>query len=253
MSSYVKTTYRMFVGVSIFYLFTDNVLSSIAVKGPSMSPTLSPNSRSAGLHDRVLLSRLLPQKDLKRGDIVTFWKPHNPEEISIKRVVALEGDTVIPRDRETATEGGYGGYGPRKNYTGGSGMYDGKVVEPDGRVRIVVPHNHIWVEGDNWTASQDSNDFGPISKALLDGKALYIMRNLVWPEEIPKKVPGRGDTKVIEGRSRLPEEYRDLEDMVSATRFLYTRRSIPSTLSRFPYRPPRSQLLYRSILRDLLS
>ncbi|KAF2817016.1 LexA/Signal peptidase, partial [Mytilinidion resinicola] len=143
-----------FVGVSVFYLFTDNVLSTTAVKGPSMAPTLSPKSRSAGIHDRVLLWRGLPRQNLKRGDVVTFWKPHNPEEISIKRIIALEGDT---------------------NYIGGSGMYDGAVKCPDGSVKIVVPHNHIWVEGDNWTASQDSNDFGPISKAMVDGKALYIM------------------------------------------------------------------------------
>ncbi|KAF2502895.1 LexA/Signal peptidase, partial [Lophium mytilinum] len=121
----------------VFYLFTDNYLSTTAVKGESMTPTLSPKSKSAGIHDRVLLSRSFPRQNLKRGDIVTFWKPHNPEEISIKRIIALEGDTG-----------------------------------PDGSVKIVVPHNHIWVEGDNWTASRDSNDFGPISKAMVDGKAL---------------------------------------------------------------------------------
>ena len=149
----LSSGYNILLGCCLVVTVTDHFVDIIPVMGESMSPSLSPFSKSAGKHDYVFLSRLNPTKDLKRGDVITFWKPHKPEEISIKRVIALEGDEVWPRDREKGTHGGYGGYGERENFKGGR--------------KIKIPHGHVWVEGDHWRGSYDSNDLGPVSWVTL--------------------------------------------------------------------------------------
>lgn len=82
-----------------------------------------------------------------RGDIVLYSKPHNPEEIAVKRIVGVAGDLVTPL----------------KGYPGGQ--------EP-----VVVPYNHLWVEGDvgDRKKSVDSNYFGPISKAMVHGRVVAM-------------------------------------------------------------------------------
>ena len=147
------------------------------VRGPSMSPTLSPDYHETGRKDLLLVSKRSPAKDLQRGQIVTFWNPEKPEKMSIKRIVALEGDTVVPDRR-----------------------YPLRIVP--------VPFGHVWVEGDNWRSSLDSNDFGPISKALITGKATAV----VWPpsrfgSEAVKEIPGR--SRITHGTAVLPAELRD--------------------------------------------
>ncbi|OCK81361.1 LexA/Signal peptidase [Lepidopterella palustris CBS 459.81] len=151
----IHYTYRFAIGISIYYFFTDHLFDTAPVRGASMSPTLSPLSKDSGIHDRVLLRRLQPTVGLQRGDVVTFWKPHKPEEVSIKRVVGLEGDTVVLRDREEGTEGG----GEGEVVKEGEGTEAGR----RGRVIVKVPFGHVWVEGDCWRGSFDSNDFGPVS------------------------------------------------------------------------------------------
>ncbi|KAF1992397.1 LexA/Signal peptidase, partial [Aulographum hederae CBS 113979] len=128
-------------------LINDKFLEVCTVRGKSMAPTLSPHYNERGEKDRFLISKFLPDVGLERGDVVAFWKPHNPEELGVKRVIALPGDTV-----EVAREE----YPYRK---------------------VVVPFGHVWVEGDNWRESYDSNYYGPISQALIVGKGSYIM----WP------------------------------------------------------------------------
>jgi inner membrane protease subunit 2 len=170
------------------------------VNGSSMAPSLSPDAHETGKQDWVLIQRFMPSKDLKRGDVVTFWKPHRPGEISIKRVVGLQGDTVYP----------HRGYAVEKEWGKRIALMDGlPEADADSDVdgerevgKVVVPHNHIWVEGDNWWKSYDSNDIGPISMSLLDGKAIRVWRNW-WFRSIGDK---RKEVKsrVVEGESELP-------------------------------------------------
>jgi inner membrane protease subunit 2 len=157
-------------GASIIWI-RDSVVSLDTVRGSSMAPTLSPDAHEKGIGDWVVIHRVAPTLDLKRGDIVTFWKPHKPGEISIKRVIGLPGDTVYPAR----------GYALEEADGKRLGLYDGQEVsEATGKRekgKVVVPHNHVWVEGDNWRKSYDSNDFGPITMGLIDGKATKVWRD----------------------------------------------------------------------------
>lgn len=113
-----------------------------------MAPTLNPGTDTTQ-NDVVLIRKynLKGPDSLKRGDVVMFHSPSDPEKLVTKRVVGLQGDVIIPRSK----------------------MY------PRSQARI--PRNHLWVEGDNAFHSIDSNEFGPISQALVVGKVVSI----IWP------------------------------------------------------------------------
>ncbi|KAF1954397.1 LexA/Signal peptidase, partial [Byssothecium circinans] len=126
----------------------DHFVSLDTVIGSSMAPTLSPDAHETGRRDWIVIQRNTRNgQAIKRGDVVTLWKPHRPEEISIKRVIGVEGDVVFPRR--------------------------GYAVD-EGKGRVVVPRGHVWVEGDNWRKSYDSCDFGPVSLGLVDGRAVRV-------------------------------------------------------------------------------
>lgn len=145
------------------------------VTGPSMKPTMNADCTSESDTNynstRVLVqkwnlyqiqearSRMSFGKNkgrsiqaIDRGDIVMFDTPHDPEKVAVKRVIAIAGDIV-------RTLPGYGTKGT-----------EGESQD------VIIPWNHFWVEGDvgNKKDSLDSNCFGPISLALIQGKVVTM-------------------------------------------------------------------------------
>ena len=143
-----------------------------------MAPSLSPLYNETGRRDAILVFKRDVDRpiaharySIRRGDVIVYWKPSDPEEMGVKRVLATEGDVVIRDLRRVGRENTHGHK---------MGMAE---VPPI----VKVPEGHIWVEGDNWRDSLDSNDFGPISLTLVVGKAVGIL----WPftrfGEIPQR------------------------------------------------------------------
>src|SRR5205823_1631772 len=131
-----RTTKTIALTLAVLITIRDHVLSIDTVKGSSMSPTLSPAAHETGKEDWVIIKRWKATEHLKRGDVVTFWKPHRPNEVSIKRVVGLGGDVIYPRDR-----GAHGSYGRKKGREDEEGDDDGQ-----GDGKVVIPYGHVWVE-----------------------------------------------------------------------------------------------------------
>jgi signal peptidase I len=110
-------------------------------------------------------SKLLPIRPVKRGDVVVFKWPPEPEVDYIKRVVGLPGDTVLVRD----------GY----VYVNGKRV-DEPYVENAYRIgnrneqEITVASGHFFVMGDHRNASQDSRVWGQVPRELMKGRALLI-------------------------------------------------------------------------------
>jgi Signal peptidase, peptidase S26 len=92
----------------------------------------------------------------ERGDMVSMKSPVECETL-YRRVVALAGDYVRPRGQP----------------------------ESDSRL-VVVPTGSMWVEAttpmDDKT-TQDSNDFGPVSLGLVNGRVAYSSRSGVMATE----------------------------------------------------------------------
>ncbi|KAK8233064.1 peptidase S24/S26A/S26B/S26C [Phyllosticta capitalensis] len=153
----LKISYWTITGLSFFLFVRDSVVEVTNVHGPSMAPSFSPTFHETGRMDCVLFNRLHDPRFLRRGDVVSLWAPHKPEQLSIKRVVGLPGDMVVVGRRPKGRAGGED-----------QGVNWGKVR---------VPWNHVWIEGDNWRESVDSTTFGPVPMGLINGRAEYV----VWP------------------------------------------------------------------------
>ena len=101
---------------------------------------------------------------------MSFWAPHKPDHLVVKRVVGLEGDEVVMDRRRMPREAGAEGDKLRKewelmgrwNWEGSDKQGKGGVGQGLGKRRVRVPYGHVWIEGDNWRESVDSNNYGPV-------------------------------------------------------------------------------------------
>jgi signal peptidase I len=120
---------------------------------------------------------VLPVTDIRRGEIVVFKYPVDPERDFIKRVIGLSGETIELRDHQIHVNGRaldepYAHYLPRPSGTGAGEMTSDDVRERYGPV--VVPAGSVFVMGDNRDNSEDSRYWGFLPKENIKGKALMI-------------------------------------------------------------------------------
>jgi signal peptidase I len=110
-------------------------------------------------------SDVFPFHAPRRGEVVIFEFPNNPERDFVKRVIGVPGDTIeirrgsvivnsIPLDEPYITHRDTGNMG-----------------------RITVPEGGYFVLGDNRRASNDSRSWGPVPTDNLIGRALVSF----WP------------------------------------------------------------------------
>jgi signal peptidase I len=138
---------------------------------------------------------LLPVRDIRRGDIVVFKFPQEPERDFIKRVIGLPGETLELKHK--------------KVYINGTALdepyvhflvppsADGQEVAPfdlrESYGPVTVPDGQYFVMGDNRDNSQDSRWWGYLPRTLVKGKALMIY----WSFESDRndyQQDGLGDT-----------------------------------------------------------
>jgi signal peptidase I len=121
---------------------------------------------------------VLPMRDIRRGDIVVFKYPEDPERDFIKRVIGLPGETLEVRDKRVYVNGQrleepYVHYlEPPK----GASEYQ-EVTSFDLRERygpVKIPADKYFVMGDNRDNSQDSRYWGFLPREYVKGRALMI-------------------------------------------------------------------------------
>lgn len=136
------------------------VVAPVRIASDSMTPTLLRG-------DVVLVDRrALDISDLSRGDLVTFENPKT-EAQSLKRVVALPGDTVAILDAVLHVNG----TSVEEPYVDFS-EWDGTFT-----ARVTVPDDAVYVLGDDRLRSVDSRGFGAVPVERLDGRVLVRL----WP------------------------------------------------------------------------
>ena len=130
------------------------------VSGESMYPTFNDG-------DRLIVSKLLYTP--KRGDIVVFDDRSNEvyeDEAIIKRIIALEGDTVkIENSIIYVMERGNDDF-VIVDYV------DGMNIPNHDMQPIVVPEGEMFVMGDNVNNSKDSREVGTIKVESIIGKVI---------------------------------------------------------------------------------
>jgi len=110
----------------------------------------------------------------RRGDVVVFIYPENPKKDFIKRLIAIEGETVEIENGTIFINGQPlldTVFSQRYYYNRGEFGQEGK--------KIVVPKNSIFVLGDNSASSQDSRFWGFVPRKNILGKAILIY----WPPQ----------------------------------------------------------------------
>jgi signal peptidase I len=120
---------------------------------------------------------------IRRGDIVVFKFPEEPERDFIKRVIGLPGDTVEVRNRQVWINGARVEE-PYAHYLFPVG--DDEAAGFDVRSRygpVTVPDAHYFMMGDNRDNSQDSRYWGFLPAHYVKGRALMIYWSFAPPDE----------------------------------------------------------------------
>jgi signal peptidase I len=117
---------------------------------------------------------IMPVRSVRRGDVVVFKYPDEPERDFIKRVIGLPGETLELRNKRVYINGQPLDE-PYVHFldpspSGESTSFD--VRERYGPVR--VPEGQFFVMGDNRDNSQDSRYWGFLPADYVKGRALVI-------------------------------------------------------------------------------
>ena len=121
---------------------------------------------------------LLPMGTIRRGDVVVFKYPEEPERDYIKRVVGLPGETIELKAKKIHINGTPLDE-PYVHFLEppGMGVNAHEITLVDVRERygpVTVPPNQYFVMGDNRDNSQDSRYWGFLPRDYVKGKALVI-------------------------------------------------------------------------------
>jgi signal peptidase I len=119
---------------------------------------------------------LLPMRDIRRGDIVVFKYPDEPERDFIKRVIGLPGETLELRNKKVYIDGKPMDE-PYVHFLDPPSHSAQEVTSFDVRERygpVQVPDGQYFVMGDNRDNSQDSRYWGFLPRGYIKGKALMI-------------------------------------------------------------------------------
>jgi signal peptidase I len=118
---------------------------------------------------------LLPIRNIRRGDVVVFKYPDEPERDFIKRVIGLPGETVELRAKKVYIDG-QALDEPYVHFLQPASEAQ-EVTSFDVRERygpVKVPDDQYFVMGDNRDNSQDSRYWGFLPAHYVKGRALMI-------------------------------------------------------------------------------
>jgi signal peptidase I len=158
-------------------------------------------------------SKILPYRNIRRGDIIVFHYPVDPNQHFVKRVIGLPGDRIHLTDTTVYVNGvaqdesyvvhTYRNIDPyRDNFPDSSGYYSSDVnpqwhsVMPEYLKGgdLVVPQGEYFVLGDNRDRSLDSRYWGFVPRQNIVGRPLVIYLSL---REQPDSETRRGASQVL--------------------------------------------------------
>ncbi len=156
------------IGLVVFFIFNRFIAFNISSPTPSMENTFM-------VGDKVFVSRLSYLfHDPKRGDIVVFEAPDEPEKDYIKRIIGLPGETIEgyegvvyingePLKEEYLWEEMEGDFGP-----------------------FVIPEDSYFMMGDNRNSSLDARFWENtyVTQDKFKGKAILKYPDFAWLNKV---------------------------------------------------------------------
>jgi len=153
-----------------------SVVQAFWVPSGSMLPTIQigdhifVNKLAYAVHLPGIGKPIAKTGDLKRGDVVVFVSPIDPNTDLIKRVVAVQGDTVSIRNKELFVNG--------EKVPDQHAYFSDSTILPNGpRDNMApkqVPEGKFFVMGDNRDRSYDSRFWNFANISDIKGKATFV-------------------------------------------------------------------------------
>jgi signal peptidase I len=125
--------------------------------------------------DHLLVNRLAYWwRPVQRGDVVSFRPPHRPDQVYLKRVVAIGGDRIDFRDGMMFING--------TSVPDNQGARICSLFGPKSQT-LIVPAGYLYVLGDNRNHSEDSRSWGPVAETRVVGAPVVVLWSLAVPTE----------------------------------------------------------------------
>ena len=148
---------KIIVILAVFLAVTQFVFGLTVNSGMAMDPAVK---------DRDLVVFYRWNSDFKSGDLAVF--KNDAGELSVLRVVAVEGDTV-----DVTSEGlKVNGYVQQEDYAVGETL----AVEGGPEYPVTLGAGEVFLLGDNRESALDSRSFGPVSNDKIKGDVVDINR-----------------------------------------------------------------------------
>lgn len=221
---YVEYCVSFFPVILFVFVLRSFVVEPFRIPSGSMLPTLQSgdlilvNKFSLGLRLPVVDKKILDTGSVKRGDVVVFRYPVDPDIDYIKRIVALPGDEIVYSDKHlfvngqevvNQRDGDY--FEPDRvayvsQFEEKLGDVQHKILMDNSRgqeyspiwtfphreacqysrtgVRCKVPEGNYFAMGDNRDNSADSRYWGFVPDKNIVGKAFFIWMNFSEPSRI---------------------------------------------------------------------
>lgn len=184
--SVLRDYFEALLIAALFLGFTNTFLvKTFYIPSESMVGTLLEGDRLFvnryiyGTAETAAGRQLLPNRDIRRGDVVIFRSPKSPETDLVKRCVGLPGDTIRIADKvlyvndQRVEDDTYTIHRDPRVYP------NRQFVKPQARARdnfgpFLVPDAHYFFLGDNRDESYDSRYWGAVPRHLIKGRAVLI-------------------------------------------------------------------------------
>jgi signal peptidase I len=229
----VDTAQQIFPVIAFVMVLRSFLYEPFQIPSGSMMPTLLVGDFilvekfTYGLKDPVMRNKFVDIGIPKRGDVVVFKFPPQPQLDYIKRVVGLPGDTVIYRNKQLQVKPAcnivenceplqtidlkfesrgeaYQQFAPLEKYTEQLGEVSHQIYRTQGRASSsryysqpgteadewIVPEGQYFVMGDNRDNSEDGRYWGFVPEANLVGKAVAIWISFEFDRVPSSWVPG---------------------------------------------------------------
>ena len=154
------------VAISLLIIFPIRyfIIQPFYVKGASMEPSFYDS-------EYLIIDEIsYRMEEPKRGDVIVFRYPRNPQDYFIKRIVGLPKENVQIKDGNVHI---YNGYNPNGFKIEEEYLKDGVNTNSLNDEMIELAEDEYYVLGDNRNASQDSRSFGAVNESFIIGRVLF--------------------------------------------------------------------------------
>ncbi|MEK7557908.1 MAG: signal peptidase I [Patescibacteria group bacterium] len=153
----------VFISLAIIIPIRYFLIQPFYVKGASMEPNFHDSEYL--IIDEISYRLHEP----KRGDIIVFKYPRNPQEYFIKRVIGLPNEKIQVKDGEIHIFNKEHPLGIKIDEP-----YLANGVKTNGTDDDIInlSNDEYYVFGDNRNFSKDSRSFGPVNKSFVVGRVL---------------------------------------------------------------------------------